>query len=107
MGDILINSLRGRRTKGREGGGGEVECEREARSLGARREKRPTIALRARIQLPPSLPFVRRPRRLTDKLYFHLATAYGVMGNDNVDHYSKRKSFSSIILRKDGHYSNY
>ena len=25
----------------------------------------PTIALRARIQLPPSLPFVRRPRRLT------------------------------------------
>ena len=26
--------------------------------------ERPTIALRARIQLPPSLPFVRRPRRL-------------------------------------------
>ena len=34
------------------GGRGEAECER------------PTIALRARIQLPPSLPFVRRPRRL-------------------------------------------
>ena len=53
------------------GGRGEVECEREARSLGARRERnivgyeRPTIALRARIQLPPSLPFVRRPRRLS------------------------------------------
>ena len=29
-------SLRGRRTKGREG---EVECEREARSLGSRRER--------------------------------------------------------------------
>ena len=47
----------------------EVECEREARSLGARRSaqrsyERPTIALRARIQLPPSLPIVRRPRRL-------------------------------------------
>ena len=45
------------------GGWGEIECEREARSLGAPRE-RPTIALRARIQLPPSLPFARRPRRL-------------------------------------------
>ena len=55
----------------RGGRGGGVECEREARrecearSLGARREKqvpyeRPTIALRARIQLPPSLAFVRR-----------------------------------------------
>ena len=28
--------------------------------------ERPTIALRARIQLPPSLPFVRRPRRLPE-----------------------------------------
>ena len=27
--------------------------------------ERPTIALRARIQLPPSLPLVRRPRRLS------------------------------------------
>ena len=57
-------SLRGRRTKGRQG---ELECEREARSLGARREvecERPTIALRARIQLSPSLLFVRRSRRL-------------------------------------------
>ena len=48
------------------GGREEVECEREARSLGARWRsvpyKRPTIALRARI--PPSLPFVHRPRRL-------------------------------------------
>ena len=35
------------------GGRGEVECEREAR----RENERPTIALRARIQLPPSLPF--------------------------------------------------
>ena len=59
------------------GGRGEVECEREARSLGARttialssRSRRASrshstlVALRARIQLPPSLPFVRRPRRL-------------------------------------------
>ena len=37
------------------GGRGEVECEREARPD-------PTIALRARIQLPPYLPFVGRPR---------------------------------------------
>ena len=47
------------------GGRGEVDCEREARSLGAPYE-RPTIALRARIQLPPSLPFVRRPRSLNE-----------------------------------------
>ena len=45
---------------------GEVECEHEARLLGARREphEHPMIALRALIQLPLSLPFVRRPRRL-------------------------------------------
>ena len=66
-------SLRGRRTKGREG---EVECEREARSLGARRERTSSLrapndrasrshpTFRARFQLFPSLPFVRRPRRL-------------------------------------------
>ena len=48
------------------GGRGEVECEREARSLG------PTIALRARIQLPPFLPFVRRPRRLVHRCNFTL-----------------------------------
>ena len=37
-----------------EGGGGAVECEREARSLGSRWDpyEIPTIALRARIQLP-------------------------------------------------------
>ena len=57
------------------GGRGEVECKREARlereawSLGARYEHptivlRALVALRARIQLPLSLPFVRRPRRL-------------------------------------------
>ena len=53
-------SLRGRRTKGREGG---VECEREARSMGSRKDPyeipkialRVLVALRARIQLLPSL----------------------------------------------------
>ena len=57
------------------GGRGKVECEREARreregrSLGSHRDpyEIPTIALRARIQLPPSLRFVRRPRRLVLK----------------------------------------
>ena len=51
------------------GGRGEVECEREARSLGAR-QGTPAMTLLyssfrpvSRIQLPPSLPFVRRLRR--------------------------------------------
>ena len=44
-------SLRGRRTKGREG---EVECEREARS--AMIALRALVVLRARIQLPPPSP---------------------------------------------------
>ena len=45
------------------GGRGEVECEREARREREAPYERPTIALRARIQLLLSLPFVRRPRR--------------------------------------------
>ena len=46
------------------GGRGEVECEREARRELNASAKRALVALRARIQLPPSLPFIRRPRRL-------------------------------------------
>ena len=53
----LLPSLRGRRTKGREG---DVEFVREARSNSSEVFVR---VLRTRIQLHPSLPFVRRPRR--------------------------------------------
>ena len=105
------NSLRGRRTKGREGGKlnasakrdrwvlvagvqrggrGEVECEHEARSLGL-------VALRARILLPPSLPFVRRPRRLpkqgksptpTEMSYFSVMTPSSSIPTNNLLEYT-------------------
>ena len=52
------------------GGRGKVECEREARSLGATIARRALVALRARIQLPPSLPFVRRPRGYSPVVVF-------------------------------------
>ena len=53
-------SLRGRRTKGREGGTW-MRALQQLPPLCT--PATPTIALRARIQLPPSLPFVRRPRQ--------------------------------------------
>ena len=62
-GGLILACVAGVQRGGRGGGGG-VECEREAQSLGSRTYEIPTIALRARILLPPSLPFVRRPRRL-------------------------------------------
>ena len=80
-------SARGRRTKGREG---EVECEHEARSLGL-------VAPRTRIQLPPSLPFVRRPRRLpkqgksptpTEMSYFSVMTPSSSIPTNNLLEYT-------------------
>ena len=71
-------------------GRGEVECEREARWLGL-------VALRARIQLPPSLPFVRRPRKLpkqgksptrTEMSYFLVMTPSSSIPTNNLLEYT-------------------
>ena len=59
--EIGLTSLRGRRTKGREGG---VECEHEARSLGFRSLRDPNDRASRSHSTPTSLPFVGRPRRL-------------------------------------------
>ena len=60
-GERGLTSLRGWRTKGREGG---VECEHEARSLGFRSLRDPNDRASRSHSTPTSLPFVRRPRRL-------------------------------------------